>query len=262
MSPFRSSLQVIFLCPCLVLAQPAVQRGSVEDARSNARVQREAFDAAFLRATVQGEITAIDWKKRQITVRQPRGSEALCLFDLHTKVFIDGQTTKPWRLMIGHVVAFSYGFDPKSLEPAKNSPVGQINAFVETDPRPLPGKPALTAKVPPKPTVEEAEQAAEAEREADKEIAQEAKKTRKPEKRKAANQPKEDPKPTSPADPKAEASRRLRFAKQYLREAANQNNKEGERLKELATKHLQEIVDKFSDTPSAPEARKLLEDLK
>jgi hypothetical protein len=220
------------------------------------------MDAAFWRASVQGEITAIDWKKRQITARQPRGTEETCGFDVHTKVFIDGQASKPWRLVKGHVVAFSYSFDPKSLAPAKNSPVVQINAFVETDPPFLRGKPALTGKAPPTPTAEEAEQAAEAEREAAKEIEQEAKKSPKPVKRKAANQAKDDPKPNPPTDPKAEASRKLRFAKQYLREAANQNNKEGDRLKELAAKHLQEIVDKFSETPSAAEARKLLEDLK
>jgi hypothetical protein len=63
--------------------------------------------------------------------------------------------------------------------------------------------------------------------------------------------------------PKAEAARKLRFAKQYLREAIGQNDaKEADRLNELARKHLQEIVDNFAETPSATEAKKLLEKLK
>lgn len=101
------------------------------------------------------------------------------------------------------------------------------------------------------------------EREEAKKAAEQAKKPAKEASKGKARKPKADPIPAPPLDQQAEASRKLKYAKQYLREAAGQTDeKEKDRLTGLARKHLKEIDEKFTDTPAAGEARKLLEDLK
>ena len=63
----------------------------------------------------------------------------------------------------------------------------------------------------------------------------------------------------------AEAGRKLKYAKQELADADDITKRisgEDERLKALARKHLQDIVDKFPDTAESAEAQALLKGLK
>jgi hypothetical protein len=60
-------------------------------------------------------------------------------------------------------------------------------------------------------------------------------------------------------DREAEASRKLKQAKQLLSDVKAAKGEERDRLSELANKKLQELVDKFEGSKAAKEAQELLD---
>lgn len=119
---------------------------------------------------VQGEVASIDWSKRVVTVRLPRGTEQACKVDAHTKFFIDGKEARPWQLTKGHVVQFAFGIRRADNKPDLEGPAYQVNAFVETDPPLIRGRPGLQGKAPPARTEEEVQQAKDATKDLEEEM--------------------------------------------------------------------------------------------
>jgi hypothetical protein len=75
---------------------------------------------------------------------------------------------------------------------------------------------------------------------------------------------KEEPKKEKPIDSpgkelEAEATRKLKYAKQMFKDAENAKGEERERLTEMAEKKLQEVIDKYEGSKAAAEAKQLQE---
>jgi hypothetical protein len=78
-------------------------------------------------------------------------------------------------------------------------------------------------------------------------------------KKEVAKKEKEKPVESPGQEREGEATRKLKYAKQILKDADNAKGEEKERLMDLAQKKLQEVIDKYEGSKAALEAKELQE---